>query len=154
MAFYEAQSWQVPARTGSWEQPPPPSRSGMRWQNHPTAMAFPDCVTGTNSVQREDTNAFDMQIEGKLKTCYRGTKWQDGELLRHLVASFFILRKGVRPSSLSSTDRFPSDCFFWTPLEPFFFFLIEKNIPRGWAVRFFSCTFLIYSLNRNWSRFG
>lgn len=32
--------------------------------------AFPDCVTGTNSVQREDTSAFDMQIEGKLKTCY------------------------------------------------------------------------------------
>lgn len=40
-------------------------------------MAFPDCVTGTNSVQREDISAFDMQIEGKLKTCYGGIKWQD-----------------------------------------------------------------------------
>lgn len=67
MAFYEAQSWQVPARTGSWEQPPPPSRSGIRWQNR-QRMVFPDCGTGTNSaMQREDTSAFDMQIEGKLE---------------------------------------------------------------------------------------
>ncbi|KAL8678558.1 MAG: hypothetical protein Q9186_005103 [Xanthomendoza sp. 1 TL-2023] len=29
MSFYEAQSWQLPMRQGSWDQPPPPpSRSG------------------------------------------------------------------------------------------------------------------------------
>lgn len=29
MSLYEAQSWQVPGRQTSWEQPAPPSRSGM-----------------------------------------------------------------------------------------------------------------------------
>ncbi|MCJ1466847.1 hypothetical protein MMC07_005468 [Pseudocyphellaria aurata] len=46
MSFYDAQSWQVPVRPTSWEQPLPPSRSG------------------TNSaMQREDINAFDIQME-------------------------------------------------------------------------------------------
>lgn len=29
MSFYEPQGWQAPVRQPSWEQPPPPSRSGM-----------------------------------------------------------------------------------------------------------------------------
>lgn len=53
-------------------------------------MTFPDCVTGTNSVQREDTSAFDMQIEGKLKTSYGGIKWQDEKSRRQLVRGFFL----------------------------------------------------------------
>ncbi|KAL8739657.1 MAG: hypothetical protein Q9190_007562 [Brigantiaea leucoxantha] len=28
MSYYEAQSWQIPMRQTSWDQPPPPSRSG------------------------------------------------------------------------------------------------------------------------------
>ncbi|KAI4110811.1 MAG: hypothetical protein LQ339_001087 [Xanthoria mediterranea] len=46
MSFYEAQSWQLPMRQGSWDQPPPPSRSS------------------TNSiVPRDENSAFDIQIE-------------------------------------------------------------------------------------------
>ena len=30
MSFYEPQGWQAPARQSSWEQPPPPSRSGTQ----------------------------------------------------------------------------------------------------------------------------
>ncbi|KAI4275879.1 MAG: hypothetical protein LQ337_002884 [Flavoplaca oasis] len=47
MSFYEAQSWQLPMRQGSWDPPPPPSRSG-------TSSAIP----------RDEDSAFDMQIEG------------------------------------------------------------------------------------------
>ncbi|KAL9631272.1 MAG: hypothetical protein Q9204_004307 [Flavoplaca sp. TL-2023a] len=46
MSFYEAQSWQLPMRQGSWDPPPPPSRSG-------TSSAIP----------RDEDSAFDMQIE-------------------------------------------------------------------------------------------
>ncbi|KIW96951.1 uncharacterized protein Z519_02342 [Cladophialophora bantiana CBS 173.52] len=47
MAFpYEPQGWQAPVRQPSWEQPPPPSRSGA-----------------SSTSQREDGNAFAMQFE-------------------------------------------------------------------------------------------
>ncbi|KAL2043957.1 hypothetical protein N7G274_003477 [Stereocaulon virgatum] len=46
MSYYEAQSWQLPARQTSWDQPTPPSRSG----------------TGS-AMQHEDAAAFDTQIE-------------------------------------------------------------------------------------------
>ncbi|KAL8671633.1 MAG: hypothetical protein Q9168_003860 [Polycauliona sp. 1 TL-2023] len=46
MSFYEAQSWQLPMRQGSWDQPPPPSRSG-------TSSAIP----------RDENSAFDIQLE-------------------------------------------------------------------------------------------
>ncbi len=60
-------------------------------------MAFPDCVTGTNSVQREDTSAFDMQIEGKLKTCYGGIKCQDYNRVVISSRGFFVEgRSGVK----------------------------------------------------------
>lgn len=139
MAFYEAQSWQVPARTGSWEQPPPPSRSSMRWQNYPR-MAFPDCVSGTNSVmQREDTSAFDMQIEGKLETCYGGNKWQ---YKNRIVISSVLLEKDVRASSMSSTDRISGARYFWTSLG--WIFSLEQHSARLGNTVF--GPFLIYSL--------
>ncbi|KAL8970183.1 MAG: hypothetical protein Q9183_001639 [Haloplaca sp. 2 TL-2023] len=47
MSFYEAQSWQLPLRQqGSWDEPPPPSRSGT-----------------SSTVQRDEGSAFDTQIE-------------------------------------------------------------------------------------------
>jgi len=46
MSFYEPQGWQAPARQPSWEQPPPPSRSGA-----------------SSTSQREDGNAFAIQFE-------------------------------------------------------------------------------------------
>lgn len=46
MSYYEPQAWQLPARQGSWEQPPPPSRSGT-----------------SSTSQREDNNAFGSQFE-------------------------------------------------------------------------------------------
>ncbi|KAL8805016.1 MAG: hypothetical protein Q9182_002218 [Xanthomendoza sp. 2 TL-2023] len=48
MSFYEAQSWQLPMRQASWDQPPPPPSR-----------------TGTNSaIPNDEIPAFDMQIEG------------------------------------------------------------------------------------------
>jgi hypothetical protein len=46
MSFYEPQGWQAPVRQASWEQPPPPSRSGA-----------------SSTSQREDTTAFATQFE-------------------------------------------------------------------------------------------
>ncbi|OAG37708.1 hypothetical protein AYO21_08071 [Fonsecaea monophora] len=47
MSFsYEPQGWQAPVRQPSWEQPPPPSRSGA-----------------SSTSQREDGNAFAIQFE-------------------------------------------------------------------------------------------
>ncbi|KIV90808.1 hypothetical protein, variant 1 [Exophiala mesophila] len=46
MSFYEPQAWQAPVRQSSWEQPPPPSRSGA-----------------SSASQREDTVAFTTQFE-------------------------------------------------------------------------------------------
>ncbi|KAL9600712.1 MAG: hypothetical protein Q9179_003114 [Wetmoreana sp. 5 TL-2023] len=47
MSFYEAQSWQLPMRQqASWDQPPPPSRSGT-----------------SSAVQQDENSAFDTQIE-------------------------------------------------------------------------------------------
>lgn len=72
MAFYEPQGWQAPApRQVSWEQPAPPSRSGMtrtapggngyRWW----AGNSYSCVIGSSSVsQREEIPAFSSQFDG------------------------------------------------------------------------------------------
>ncbi|KAK5949435.1 hypothetical protein OHC33_009609 [Knufia fluminis] len=46
MSFYEPQGWQAPVRQASWEQPPPPSRSGA-----------------SSTSQREEPNAFATQFE-------------------------------------------------------------------------------------------
>ncbi|KAI9719621.1 MAG: hypothetical protein M1812_003392 [Candelaria pacifica] len=46
MSYYEQHPWQVPGRQHSWEQPPPPSRSGT-----------------TSTVQRDDSSAFSCQID-------------------------------------------------------------------------------------------
>ncbi|KAI4256298.1 MAG: hypothetical protein LQ352_002132 [Teloschistes flavicans] len=47
MSFFEAQSWQLPMRQqASWDEPPPPSRSGAN-----------------SAVQRDENSAFDIQIE-------------------------------------------------------------------------------------------
>lgn len=34
MSYYENQAWQAPARQQSWEQPPPPSRSGRAFESY------------------------------------------------------------------------------------------------------------------------
>lgn len=66
MSYYEAQSWQLPARQASWDQPPPPpSRSGTVTQIRLKSRAGSDGYAGTTSVmQNEDLAAFDTQIEG------------------------------------------------------------------------------------------
>ncbi|MCJ1257835.1 hypothetical protein MMC24_005661 [Lignoscripta atroalba] len=46
MSYYDMQTWQSPTRQASWEQPPPPSRSGA-----------------SSTMQREEVSAFDMQLE-------------------------------------------------------------------------------------------
>jgi len=46
MSYYEPQAWQAPVRQASWEQPPPPSRSGA-----------------SSTSQREDSAAFSIQFE-------------------------------------------------------------------------------------------
>jgi hypothetical protein len=69
MSYYEPQGWQAPAaRQASWEQPAPPSRSGMGniffYQKKAHKI---DCLyfTGSSSVsQREDIPAFSSQFDG------------------------------------------------------------------------------------------
>ncbi|KAI9804445.1 MAG: hypothetical protein M1825_001344 [Sarcosagium campestre] len=46
MSYYENQPWQNPARQQTWEQPPPPSRSGA-----------------SSTIQHEDPSAFSCQFE-------------------------------------------------------------------------------------------
>lgn len=89
-------------------------------------MAFPDdCRTGTNSaMQREDTSAFDMQIEGKLKRCYGGIKWLYDN---HVVIPSVVLgRSGV--GHCAAKSEFPSARLFWSPLWPDFGM---RNFRRG-----------------------
>ncbi|KAL1956791.1 hypothetical protein VTO42DRAFT_6845 [Malbranchea cinnamomea] len=46
MSYYEPQGWQAPVRQASWEQPPPPSRSGA-----------------SSTAQREEPTAFLSQFD-------------------------------------------------------------------------------------------
>ena len=66
MSYYEAQSWQLPVRQATWDQPPPPpSRSGTINQTSLKQGVGSDGYAGTTSVmQNEDIAAFDTQIEG------------------------------------------------------------------------------------------
>lgn len=65
MSYYEAQSWQLPARQTSWDQPTPPSRSGTISAKALDLGARSDGYVGTGStMQYEDASAFDTQIEG------------------------------------------------------------------------------------------
>ena len=60
-----------------------------------THMALPDCGIGTNSaMQREDTSAFEMQIEGKLRRCCEGIKWLDNNRVVY-PSSVVLGRSGV-----------------------------------------------------------
>lgn len=70
-------------------------------------MAFPDCRTGTNSaMQREDTSAFDMQIEGKLKRFYGGIKWlRDNHVV---IPSVVLGRSGVEHAQQSRNFQAPA----------------------------------------------
>ena len=75
MSYYEAQSWQIPARQTSWDQPPPPSRSGTISANVLESRAWFDDYAGTSSaMQHEDAAAFDTQIEGAYPVPQR---WQE-----------------------------------------------------------------------------
>ncbi|KAL2401321.1 hypothetical protein ABEF93_004964 [Exophiala dermatitidis] len=72
MSFYEPQGWQAPARQASWEQPPPPSRSGA-----------------SSTSQREDSNAFATQFE------------EVDRAMDNLVKSGKFYTPGPRPSPMS-----------------------------------------------------
>ncbi|KAL8726944.1 MAG: hypothetical protein Q9166_006365 [cf. Caloplaca sp. 2 TL-2023] len=64
MSFYEAQSWQLPMRQGSWDPPPPPSRSGMSGNeiNYKGSGSLGGLGT-SSAIPRDENSAFDMQIE-------------------------------------------------------------------------------------------
>ncbi|KAL9586240.1 MAG: hypothetical protein Q9212_001016 [Teloschistes hypoglaucus] len=65
MSFFEAQSWQLPVRQqASWDEPPPPSRSGMVDRSVETRDPMLTRSKGASSaVQRDENFAFDTQIE-------------------------------------------------------------------------------------------
>lgn len=70
-SYYEPQGWQAPAaapRQASWEQPVPPSRSGMAssLKNLSLERKTHNLVSlGSSSVsQREDSPAFSSQFDG------------------------------------------------------------------------------------------
>jgi hypothetical protein len=71
MAFYDNGQW--PAGPGqaqrqpSWEQPPPPSRSGMAREKDQTLDRRAYMLIGTSSTgAREEPNAFFHQLNGVL----------------------------------------------------------------------------------------
>ena len=73
MSYYEPQGWQAPAastRQVSWEQPVPPSRSGMILsQGEEKTSTRSEWLlirsSGSSSVsQREDIPAFSSQFDG------------------------------------------------------------------------------------------
>lgn len=67
MSFFnnEPQSWQAPVRQASWEQPPPPSRSGILPQTAESSEMEAKNYEGASSTsQREESNAFVTQFEG------------------------------------------------------------------------------------------
>jgi len=67
MSFFnnEPQSWQAPVRQASWEQPPPPSRSGIAFQITMSGeKEAKNCAGASSTSQREESNAFVTQFEG------------------------------------------------------------------------------------------
>ena len=68
MSTYEAQSWQVPTRTTSWEQPPPSSKAGPFGHRQAEERKTDDVTLGmTSALKREEVPAFGLQIEGMLE---------------------------------------------------------------------------------------
>ena len=69
MSFYDNDSsWSGPARQTSWEQPPPPSRSG----------------TGSSMSQQPESNAFASQfeeIERATDNLMKSGKWFPGQMM-------------------------------------------------------------------------
>jgi len=69
MSFYDNEnSWSGPARQTSWEQPPPPSRSG----------------TGSSLSQQPESNAFASQfeeIERATDNLMKSGKWLPGQVM-------------------------------------------------------------------------
>lgn len=69
-SYYEPQGWQAPSsRQVSWEQPAPPSRSGMLSSPSPRVKDMVNThtsgATGSSSVsQREESPAFSSQFDG------------------------------------------------------------------------------------------
>ena len=84
MSYYEAQSWQIPARQTSWDQPPPPPRSGTISANVLESRVWFDGYAGTSSaMQHEDAAAFDTQLEG----AYPGSSKMAGSFATYLFCT-------------------------------------------------------------------
>lgn len=66
MSFYEPQGWQAPVRQASWEQPPPPSRSGQCGAPSTAVLGWMLTIAAgaSSTSQREDGTAFAIQFEG------------------------------------------------------------------------------------------
>ena len=66
MSYYDNQQWTAAAGQPSWEQQTPPARSGMFGIENSIAGIRPlTCAAGASSaVPREDSTAFQQQIEG------------------------------------------------------------------------------------------
>ncbi|KAL8694121.1 MAG: hypothetical protein Q9218_001174 [Villophora microphyllina] len=65
MSFYEPQSWQLPLRQqASWDEPPPPSRSGTAHSSAGMLIQVLINYQGTSStVQRDEETAYACQYE-------------------------------------------------------------------------------------------
>jgi len=65
MAYYNEPSWPAPGRQASWEQPQPPSRSGMRIDENTGTGTSNNTSTGASStVNSFEANAFIAQFDG------------------------------------------------------------------------------------------
>ncbi|KAF2187229.1 hypothetical protein K469DRAFT_569691 [Zopfia rhizophila CBS 207.26] len=64
MSYYNDPSWPAPGRQASWEQPQPPSRSGMRTVHKAHVSAVGNKYTGASStVNRDEAVAFASQFD-------------------------------------------------------------------------------------------
>ncbi|KAF2277067.1 uncharacterized protein EI97DRAFT_376007 [Westerdykella ornata] len=65
MAYYNDPQWQVPGRQASWEQPQPPSRSGMHKELSMQVGMGNNCIAGASSTvnNRDEPMAFVSQFE-------------------------------------------------------------------------------------------
>lgn len=85
MAYYNDPNWSSPApgRQSSWEQPPPPSRSGTSFSGLNGRGTPSNMDPGSSStVNTHEANAFASQFEGT-----SGLKGNLGVRRRHLLGS-------------------------------------------------------------------
>jgi hypothetical protein len=107
MSFYNESSWPAAGRQPSWEQPQPPSRSGMQPTPTPPPEMGNNIRSGASStVNRDEAVAFAAQFEGT--HTFRRENESIGNVARRTLLTMRRGRPRCRKSDEERQVRFPA----------------------------------------------